>query len=580
MARSVALGTRSFAALALCVVFTSFAARAETPCETAKIFANDPVAGDLFGRAAAVSGDLMVIGAPRSSAAVAQGGAAHVFRRVAGEWVEEDVLLPSDPAPFAEFGGAVAIDSRAGEGRLVVGAKSHGVPGDSRGKVYVFDRVAGEWTETARFTGSATHDGCEFGSSLATSGDTAVVGAPALGGTGVFYVFEFAGSAWTEVASFSNGSLHDHEFGAALAIDGDWIVAGDEPESAVVFYRRLSGVWTRAQSIAVRGGGENLGSALAIDGLTVLAGSDGSYFAQAGQAFVFRFDGIAWAESQRFAASDSGAAADGFGGAVALRDGGAVVGAPRAAGAAPGEGAAYAFMESGGAFVEIARIRPSTAAPLTRGFGISVGVSNDAAIVGAEFDDEASTSAGAAFAFLRGEVLDGSVDVGDGGSGPVDVLALNGSTGDPCRTVEVDAGVPATLAVERAPASARGAYAIWILDGDITAGVPIFRKRGARTFKMGTGAACLPITNSVAPGLCPCPSVAFPVGFTSKGLGAGAAARFCLNPAPGFPRAPASFGVVFPAGDFLIGGVVEDLNSFHSPDYDVSVANWIRVVSR
>ncbi|MFG0317766.1 MAG: FG-GAP repeat protein, partial [Planctomycetota bacterium JB042] len=52
--------------------------------------------GDQSGRALAVSGDLAVVGATGDDDNGSSAGAAFVFRRVAGTWVEEQQLLAND----------------------------------------------------------------------------------------------------------------------------------------------------------------------------------------------------------------------------------------------------------------------------------------------------------------------------------------------------------------------------------------------------------------------------------------------------------------------------------------------------
>jgi hypothetical protein len=550
------------------------ASTAQVPVEAVKLLADDAAPNVGFGRAVALSNDLMVIGAPGASVAASGGGAAYVYRRIDGQWQEERLLVPTDADPGARFGSTVAIDSRAGSGRVLVGAPFHGTSGNSPGRAYLFDLIGDEWIETAALSPFSAESGAQFGSAVALDRDRAVVSALLEGGTGAVYVYERSDGIWIQRNRFNNGLFGSHSFGESVAIDGEWVLAGDPPEAQVVVFRRMNGSWQRFDQFRPAGGW-----AVAISGETFISGAVSEVAGRGGEAFVYRFDGVGWVESQRLEASDTEGIQDAFGGAVAMRDGFAVIGAPTAPGAGPAEGAAYVFAENDGVWNEIAKMTPSTGAPVTRAFGVSLGVSRDSIVAGAGFDDEAGISAGAAFAFLRGEVLAGTVNIGDG-SPPANVFNLNGQTGGVTRVVDVTAGETTTLGVGRAPSSVRGAYAVWIIDGRITAGAPLLRKRGTRTFKLGTGAACLPITNSVAPGLCPCPSETFPMGRTSKGLGPSAAARYCLNASPGLPPAPTSFEMIFPVGDFLIGGLVEDRNSYHSPDYEVSVGNWIRVESR
>ena len=168
------------------------------------------------------------------------------------------------------------------------------------------------------------------------------------------------------------------------------------------------------------------------------------------------------------------------------------------------------------------------------------------------------------------------------GAGPVaDVLRVNGLVGDPlCREMTVPGGVPVTVSISSPPLGGNGHYAVWFYDGvpGPADAMPIrYRPSSGVIHDLGVGCRCLPVNNSVVPLSCPCP-VTFPTGRTSRGLGAGTAARFCLNPRPGFPRYPTSFNLTFPPGaSFTLGGVLVDLGSASTKP--ISIMNWIVVHS-
>ena len=87
-----------------------------------------------FGRAAAIDGDIAVIGSPFADAGGPSSGAAYVFRYdpKTSQWSQQAMLVP-DPGPWtAFFGRSVAIDNEM----AVIGA--HGED-QQRGAAYVFD---------------------------------------------------------------------------------------------------------------------------------------------------------------------------------------------------------------------------------------------------------------------------------------------------------------------------------------------------------------------------------------------------------------------------------------------------------
>lgn len=100
--------------------------------------------------------------------------------------------------------------------------------------------------------------------------------------------------------------------------------------------------------------------------------------------------------SETVLTASDGAASDYFGHAVGISGGAAIVGAYAKDDAGTNSGAAYLFDVATGA--EIAKLAAPTASAHD-GFGISVGISGGAAIVGAHFGDQTVSNAGAAYLF-------------------------------------------------------------------------------------------------------------------------------------------------------------------------------------
>jgi len=80
--------------------------------------------GDFFGTSVAISGSLIVVGAPFSDPKVGDvhvtnAGAAYVFKQKSDSWEQRAELIASDPVSFAEFGQSVAVEA----GTISVGAE-------------------------------------------------------------------------------------------------------------------------------------------------------------------------------------------------------------------------------------------------------------------------------------------------------------------------------------------------------------------------------------------------------------------------------------------------------------------------
>ncbi len=144
--------------------------------EVKKLTASDAEAGDIFVFVG-VSGDTIVVGAPREDTQASDAGAAYVFGRDEGgpdNWGELTKLTASDAAADTFFGTSVAVSGEA----VVAGAQD--LEGMNEGAAYVFERNAGgqdNWGEVAKLTASDGEAGDLFGEAVAASSATVVVGA-------------------------------------------------------------------------------------------------------------------------------------------------------------------------------------------------------------------------------------------------------------------------------------------------------------------------------------------------------------------------------------------------------------------
>jgi hypothetical protein len=323
--------------------------------------ASNTEANDNFGKAVAISGDTLIVGAHNESSSAtgvngnqadnssSAAGAAYVFVRSGAAWSQQAYLKASNTGAYDFFGSAVAISGDT----VVVGAYAEdsnatGINGNqadnsvpNAGAAYIFVRSSTTWSQQAYLKASNTGRD-EFGSAVAISGDTIVVGAPledssatGVNGNqadnsaidpGAAYVFVRSGAVWsqqaylkasnTEVTGFF--ALGD-EFGKAVAISGDTIVVGARRESS-----NANGV----------DGDQNDNSAL-----------------QAGAAYVFVRSSATWSQRAYLKASISDGY-DQFGSAVAISSDTILVGAPSEDSSGPGSeidnsannaGAAYVF---------------------------------------------------------------------------------------------------------------------------------------------------------------------------------------------------------------------------------------------
>jgi len=329
--------------------------------EIAKLLASDPADNDEFGTSVSISGDTAVVGAPQPDDFETGNGAAYVFEKVAGTWTQVAKLTASDGADDDQFGISVSISGDT----VIVGAFQDDEGGPFSGAAYIFVKPGSGWVDTtqdAKLTASDAASGKRFGFSVSISGDTAIVGG---GGTlNTVYVFVKPGGGWT-------GSLNED-----AKLTGSDSVIGDD-----------------------------FGFSISISGDTAIAGAwnDDDAGSSSGSAYVFVKPGGGWTgslnEDAKLTASDA-VTADFFGFSVSISGDTAIVGASGDDDAGESSGSAYIFVKPGGGWTgslnEDAKLTASDAASVDQ-FGESVSISGDTAIVGVRFDGPG----GSAYVFVK-----------------------------------------------------------------------------------------------------------------------------------------------------------------------------------
>jgi hypothetical protein len=142
--------------------------------EAAALVASDTAPGIQFGRCVDLSGTLLVVGADEGlNSSGVNTGAAYLFFRSGGVWVQAQKLTPSDGQAGDAFGTGVAIDGNY----ILVGSKGSDAGAAETGATYVFTRTNSGFFETAKLLGNDTVTGDQVGheNGVHVIGDTAVI---------------------------------------------------------------------------------------------------------------------------------------------------------------------------------------------------------------------------------------------------------------------------------------------------------------------------------------------------------------------------------------------------------------------
>ncbi|MBI4660133.1 MAG: HYR domain-containing protein [Verrucomicrobia bacterium] len=378
---------------------------------------NGPGTNVMFGSAVALRGDALVVGAVLDDPGGEDSGSVYAFTRTVSGWSLQQRISAGDASPHDHFGRAVAMDGYT----LVIGASEADTPAANfAGAAYVFVWNGSRWHQQAKLVaGEAGGDlgGSAFGTSVAISGDTIAVGAmndkSSGTTTGAVYVFVRTGTTWSQQVKLrpSDGSA-GAGLGYSVGLSGDTLVAGapgvspefaGQPPSAYVFVRAGSGWQLQAKlkgRLEMTAFHSAFGAAVAIAGDTIVVGDkfDDGRNTDAGAATVYVRSGTTWAPQQALTASDA-ARGDLLGSAVAIDGDTIVVGSPWHTDSATGAGSAYVFARSGTTWTQSHKLTPNPAEGFAN-FGSSIAVSANRVIAGAPFKDaSAGADLGAAYSF-------------------------------------------------------------------------------------------------------------------------------------------------------------------------------------
>jgi hypothetical protein len=375
--------------------------------------------GDYFGTSISVSGDTVVVGAPRDDN---YQGSAYVFRRNHGgadSWTQLIKLTALDGATGDRFGSSVAIS----EDTIVVGA-----PGDDgyRGSVYVFYRNQGSsdgWGQLTKLAASDGATGDRFGSSVSLSASTVVVGAYRKNSNrGSAYVFERntgGADSWGEVTKLTASGIQAGDwFGYSVSISGDIAVAGapydlnngSSTGSAYVFERNQGGAnaWGQVAKVVASDGsaGDSFGFSISASGSTVAIGasydSDGGTFS--GSVYVFERNqgGVdSWGQVAKLTASHS-AAGNRLGYSVSIDGDTVIAGAPYDQNNGSSTGSAYVFERNRGGADDWGQAYKLIASggAADDALGHSVSIHGNTVVAGAPYDDGGNgNDSGSAYVF-------------------------------------------------------------------------------------------------------------------------------------------------------------------------------------
>ena len=405
-------------------VFVKPASGWQNTSETAFLTGSNLEGGDNLGYSVAVSGDVILGGAPYDDVSGdAYRGVVYLYQKPAGGWInmtETAQLTASDGAAYDELGYDVAIDGDV----AVAGAIYASIDGKpDQGAVYVFEKPTGGWatgTETAKLTTSDGGDDDETGRGVSIDGNTIVAAAYGYKfNTGAVMVYVRENNTWqsaTETAILQSSQPGgDAYFAEAIAMEADTIVVGayaQDAYGAVYVFQKQSDDWGSVIQVAKLTASDAqdydyFGHSVSLNGGVLVVGADGKDVGanrDQGGAYIFVRPDSGWTDAHENAQlqADSGNAGDHFGRSAAIDGDVVAVGAPqRAVSGNDQQGTVYLFEKpatgwSGLLLSNIILTASNGAA--NDNLGTSLAVAGDGVVAGAPYHNSRH---GAVYVFQR-----------------------------------------------------------------------------------------------------------------------------------------------------------------------------------
>ena len=353
----------------------------------------DGEAADHFGAAVAISGDYAIVGAPGADKEWIRIFSGHEYQAApedgtlrwnagAGRWE----IFP--PKAFTLLtAGEWARGFRPKEIKMTHNGSSIEL------RVYGSDgTILGE-TVNHNSGGALSLMAVSDIARIHINGATRITDIQFLAPTGVAHVLKHDGIAWIkqETKLFANDRLPGDLFGSSLALSGEVAVVGAPWANAAYVFNGGSMGWGQQARLAPNDGeqGDGFGISVAVGGGVIIVGADMA--AGNGSAYVFTRNGSNWVQEARLF-DEEGSTGDHFGASVSISNDYLVVGAPNA----DDSGALFVFKFDGSNWNLKGKEAALDSAP-GQDFGRSVAISGDAIFAGAMGDDEKGDEAGATY---------------------------------------------------------------------------------------------------------------------------------------------------------------------------------------
>lgn len=242
-----------------------------------------------FGNTIALSEDFLFVTAPAMlTESLLRKSVVFVYQRTDAGWVFLEQLASPEGDNEAKFGKALAVHGN----RLIVGAPEANGGATKSGAAYFYEWENGTWTFKHTFLYPESNAYEHFGVSVDIDGDQVVIGSlmhvfePTEGPVGTAHIFVYSGATWFHAGMLSSPHTKRNDFyGESVAIEGNLAVvsavrsdhSNATDAGSVHIFRQDNGFWSEVyRLIPTEEEAQShmyLGGAIALSGLNLLVGA-------------------------------------------------------------------------------------------------------------------------------------------------------------------------------------------------------------------------------------------------------------------------------------------------------------------
>jgi hypothetical protein len=236
-----------------------------------------PQADHRFGSSVDVNGTHVLIGASKATVNTVNSGVAYLFNIATGAQIAQY----SHPAASGNdrFGESVSLS----DNKVLVGAWQTSAGATNTGAAYLFDA---DGTFDRSFTLSSPTGFEQFGVAVSLDGINGAIGAPNEGSGGVAYVYDVTtGTIVQRIVDPTTATSTD--FGKTISVDGNNVLVGDQGANEAYLYDITTGSLIHTFTAPNLG---SFSSGVAIDGDNVIIGAqnDNTGAVTAGAAYLYQ----------------------------------------------------------------------------------------------------------------------------------------------------------------------------------------------------------------------------------------------------------------------------------------------------